>query len=122
METTRSDSRPHVAPVWFVQDGDDIAFVTAARSVKGRNLRADGRVAVCVDDERPPYRFVLVEAEATISEDPAEIRSLSDRIALRYVGPERARDYGEINAGPGMIAVRVTPKVIVSDNNLMEID
>jgi PPOX class probable F420-dependent enzyme len=113
--TVRPDGRPHVVPVWFVLDGDDILFSTAAGSVKGRNLRRDGRVSLCVDDERPPYAFVRVDGVAKISDDPAEVRRVSDRTALRYMGPERAAEYGELNAGPGMIALRVTPEVIVSE-------
>lgn len=56
LATTRRDGRPHVAPVWFLLDGDTIVFTTGADTVKGRDLRRDGRVALCVDDERPPSR------------------------------------------------------------------
>lgn len=120
--TTRPDGRPHVAPVWFVLDGDDILFSTAKASVKGRDLRHDERVCLCVDDDRPPYGFVLVEGRTKISEDPAEIRSVSNRTALRYVGPDRAQEYSELNAGDGMIAVRIAPDVIISENNVMGLD
>lgn len=39
----------HVVPVWFVLDDD---------TVKRRSLRREPRVALCVDDERPPFTFV----------------------------------------------------------------
>ena len=48
--TVRADGRPHVAPVWFVLDGDDIIFNTGANSVKGKTLRRDQRVSIAVDD------------------------------------------------------------------------
>ena len=39
-----ADGQPHVTPVWFVLDGQDIVMTTESGSVKGRNLRRDPRV------------------------------------------------------------------------------
>jgi pyridoxine/pyridoxamine 5'-phosphate oxidase len=52
LATVRPDGRPHVAPVWFDLDGNDLVFSTGERSVKGRNLIADRRLSICVDDEQ----------------------------------------------------------------------
>jgi nitroimidazol reductase NimA-like FMN-containing flavoprotein (pyridoxamine 5'-phosphate oxidase superfamily) len=44
LATTRRDGRPHVVPIWFVLDGDDLVFMTGAATVKGRALaRTAGR-------------------------------------------------------------------------------
>ncbi len=64
------DGSPHVTPVWFLLDGDDIVLTTEKNRVKGRNLARDGRFALCVDEHRPPYAFILLQGRATISEDP----------------------------------------------------
>ncbi|WP_158677733.1 PPOX class F420-dependent oxidoreductase, partial [Streptomyces sp. SPB074] len=61
LATVRADGSPHIAPIWFVLDGSDLVFNTGERTVKGRNLARDGRVALCVDDERPPFSFVTIE-------------------------------------------------------------
>lgn len=53
--TVMQDGRPHVTPVWFVLDGEQLLCTTGADSVKGRNLRRDPRIALLVDDETPPY-------------------------------------------------------------------
>ena len=55
LATTRRDGRPHVVPIWFVLDGDDLVFNTGAETVKGRSLRRTGWASLCVDDERPPF-------------------------------------------------------------------
>lgn len=39
-----ADGTPHVTPVWFVLDGDDVLFNTARATVKGR-ARVTGVVA-----------------------------------------------------------------------------
>ncbi len=61
LATVRADGRPHVAPVWFVLDGDELVFTTMLSSVKGKNLRRDAWVMVSVDEETFPYGFVLIQ-------------------------------------------------------------
>ena len=63
LATVRKDGRSHVAPIWFVLDGDELVFTTWHESVKAKNMARDQRVSLCVDDESPPYAFVLVEGE-----------------------------------------------------------
>lgn len=117
--TTRGDGRPHVVPVWFLLDHDDLVSTTGKTSVKGRSVLRSGHVAVCVDDERPPYAFVAVDGRTTTNDDPEELLSWTTRIAARYVGQERAEYYGKLNAGPDQMVVRVRPTRVVSENNVM---
>ncbi|WP_436739839.1 PPOX class F420-dependent oxidoreductase [Streptomyces sp. BBFR102] len=105
--TTREDGSPHIAPVWFVLDGRNVVFTTGAATVKGRNLARDGRVALCVDDERPPFSFAVLQGRIHLSEDPAELLDWATRIAARYMGEDKAAEYGARNAVPGELLVRV---------------
>ena len=107
LSTVRADGRPHVAPVWFLLDGDDLVFNTGKDTVKGRNLLRDGRVALSVDDERPPFAFALIQGRAEISEDPHELLTWATRIATRYMGEERGKEFGKRNGVPGELVVRV---------------
>jgi PPOX class probable F420-dependent enzyme len=116
--TTRRDGRPHVVPIWFVLDGDDLVFNTGADSVKGRSLRRDPRVCLCVDDERPPFAFVMVEGTASLSEDLDELRRTATLIGARYMGQERAEEFGRRNAVPGELVVRVTPTRVLAQADI----
>ncbi|MER5378851.1 PPOX class F420-dependent oxidoreductase [Streptomyces sp. NBC_00647] len=107
LSTVRADGSPHVTPIWFLLDGDDVVFNTAKDSVKGRNLARDGRVALCVDDDRPPFDFVVLEGRAVLSEDVDELRRWAARIGGRYMGEERAEEFGRRNGVPGELLVRV---------------
>jgi PPOX class probable F420-dependent enzyme len=107
LSTVRADGSPHIAPIWFLLDGDDLVFNTAAESVKGRNLVRDGRVALCVDDDRPPFAFVVIRGQARIVEELDEIRHWASRIAARYMGEDRAEEFGARNGVPGELLVRV---------------
>ncbi len=118
LATTRADGRPHVAPVWFVVDGDDLAFMTNSATVKGKTLARDGRAAVCVDLEQPPYAFVLVEGGVSISEDSDDLLRVSIAIARRYMGDELADEFGRRNAVPGELLVRLHPDKIVAVDDM----
>lgn len=107
LAVTRADGSPHVTPVWFLLDGDDVVFQTGETSVKGRHLRRDPRAALCVDDQSPPYSFVLLEGTTTLSDDLDDLRPWAPRIAARYMGRERAAEYGMRNAVPGELLVRL---------------
>ncbi|MGK5530683.1 PPOX class F420-dependent oxidoreductase [Streptomyces sp. URMC 129] len=120
LSTVRADGGPHVAPVWFVLDGDDIVFTTGATSVKGRNLARDGRAALCVDDDRPPYAFVAVRGRATLSEDPQALRIWATRIAARYMGRDRAEEYGARNGVPGELLVRIRPEQVTAQSGVAD--
>jgi PPOX class probable F420-dependent enzyme len=120
LATVRFDGRPHVAPVWFVMDGEDVILTTGKDTVKGKNILRDGRVALCVDDEEPPFHFVAVEgeAEATI-EDPDMLR-WATRIGGRYMGEENAEAFGRRNAVPDELLVRVKVMKIVTAMNMTD--
>uniref|UniRef100_A0AAU2JKN5 PPOX class F420-dependent oxidoreductase n=1 Tax=Streptomyces sp. NBC_00049 TaxID=2903617 RepID=A0AAU2JKN5_9ACTN len=107
LSTVRPDGSPHIAPVWFVLDGDAFVFTTGQDTVKGRNLARDGRVALCVDDDRPPFSFVVFEGRAEIIDDPDAMLTWATAIGGRYMGEERAEAFGRRNAVPGELLVRV---------------
>lgn len=104
-----ADGRPLVAPVWFVVDDGQLAFNTGRDTSKGRAIARDSRVVICVDDPHPPYSFVQVQGVATVSEDPADVLDIATRTGARYMGAERADEFGRRNAVPGELVVRVRP-------------
>ncbi|MFK0224559.1 PPOX class F420-dependent oxidoreductase [Streptomyces sp. NPDC090303] len=115
LATVRDDGSPHVVPVWFLLDGDDLVFNTGKHTVKGRNLARDDRVSLCVDDDTPPFAYVSLRGRAEISEDPAELRLWAARIGGRYMGEDRAEEFGERNAVPGELLVRVRIEKVVAE-------
>ncbi len=107
LATVRADGSPHVVPIWFVLDGDDLVFNTGRSSVKGRNLLRDPRAALTVHEEQPPCAFVTVRGRVSISADATGMLPWSTRIAARYVGEDLAERYGRRNAVPGELLVRL---------------
>ena len=114
LAVTRPDGRPHVTPVWFVLDGDDIVLTTHETSVKGIALRHDPRAALSVDDQVPPFSFVLIEGRAALSQDLAELRRWSAAIGGRYMGADRAEEFGARNGVPGELLVRLRAGKVIA--------
>jgi PPOX class probable F420-dependent enzyme len=120
LATVRADGSPHVAPVWFVLDGDDLVFMTGANTVKGRAMLRDPRVALSVDDENPPYAFAIIEGTVSISRDLDEMLPLSIAIARRYMGNERAEQYGRRNAVEGELLLRLQRLRVSAEGGISE--
>ena len=114
LATSGPGGRPHVMPVWFLLDGDDLVFTTWGDSVKGRNLRRDPRAAIVVDDEVAPFAFVHIRGPVTLSEDLEELLRFATAIARRYMGPDRAEEFGRRNAVPGELLVRLRPERVIA--------
>ena len=118
--TTRKNGRPHLAPVWYAVDEGTLVFNTGAGTVKGKTLRRTGRAVMCVQDDQPPFSFVTVEGTATLSDDLDEVRRWATIIGGRYMGQDRAEEFGARNGVPGEVLVRLTPERIVSARDLAD--
>lgn len=120
LATVRPDGRPHVAPVWFVLDGETVIFTTGEDTVKGRNIRREPRVSLCVDDETPPFSFVLIEGKAEPSPGDPDLLHWATLIGGRYMGEELAESFGRRNAVPGELLVRVAPTNVVARKDIAD--
>jgi PPOX class probable F420-dependent enzyme len=118
--TTMKDGTPHVMPVWFVLEGDDLLFNTGADTVKGRALRRDPRISIVVDDETPPYSFVHIRGAAEIVEDMDEVRRVATLVGARYMGADRAEEFGARNGVPGELVIRVRPERTIAQADIAD--
>jgi PPOX class probable F420-dependent enzyme len=120
LATVRADGRPHVTPIWFVLDGDDLILTTGAGTVKGRNLRRDPRAAIVVDDERPPFSYVRVDGVCEIDDDLDAMLEWTTRIGGRYMGAGQAEAFGRRNAVPGELLVRLVPTHVHAEAHIAD--
>ena len=116
---TGTDGRPLVAPVWFIVEDGCVVFNTGKDTAKGRALARDPRATLCADLEEPPYAFVQVQGIAELSEDPGELLRTATAIAARYVGRDRAEEFGERNGVPGELVVRLRPAKVLATFDMM---
>ncbi len=114
-----ASGQPLVVPVWFILEGDELVFNTGKATAKGKALARDPRTALCVDLEQPPYAFIQIQGVAELSEDPGELLRTATAIAARYVGPERAEEFGKRNGVPGELVVRIRPRKLLGGFDML---
>ena len=73
--------------MWYLLDGDEILFNTAAGRAKPRNIAADPRVSIIVVDPSG-YPFVRIDGRVRTIDDPATTQADIRRIAQRYYEDE----------------------------------
>ncbi len=96
-----ADGRPLVAPVWFVldrrEDNDDLVFNTGRESAKGR-----------------------AQGTASVQDGAEYLLEIATRIGGRYLGAHRAKEFGQRNAVPGELVMRVQPTKVNSACNIAD--
>ena len=83
-------------------------------------MRRDPRVSLCVDEDEPPFHFVIIEGTATLTDEDPDLLYWATRLGGRYMGADRAEEYGRRNAVKGELLVRVTPQKILAYKNISD--
>jgi PPOX class probable F420-dependent enzyme len=97
-----SKGEPHVTPMWFDYDGENIIFNTARGRVKDRILRKRPAVALAVSDPANPYRYIQIRGPVVSESEEGAYEQICN-LRLKYHGD---RNYPKT---PG--EVRVTYKI-----------
>ena len=113
--TINKNGTSHVVPIWYtLDDEDNILFNTDDNSVKAKNIRRDNRVRLCVDDQVPLFSFVTIDGIAEIvSKEPKEVFKWAKIIAARYMGNDKADEYGRRNSSEGELLIKIKPRLLV---------
>ncbi|MFE9409101.1 PPOX class F420-dependent oxidoreductase [Streptomyces sp. NPDC006704] len=90
LATTGPRGVPHVNPVWQIWDGEFLRFTTTTTRRKYKNVVADPKVSLSVNDPDQPYRYLEVRGTVErIEPDPtgAFFDLLAQRYGLEYERP-----------------------------------
>jgi PPOX class probable F420-dependent enzyme len=110
--TLNRDGSPHVTPVWFEYVDGEFLTTVEAGTVKRFNLERDPRITLCVENDRPPYKAVVVQGIATLSIEGEKEVLL--RQSIRYFGDEAGQAFFDsVKHGPGRL-VRIKPVNIIT--------
>ena len=99
---------PLTVPVWYTyQPGGTVNLSTGRDTRKALAIESAGRVSLCAQDERPPYKYVTVEGPAVMAE-AANAERLE--LARRYLGIAGGDAYIAANPGGSQVMIRMTPE------------
>lgn len=117
LATLRKDGSPHLTPVWYDWDGRKFVIVTRTDRVKYRNVAADSRVAISVDNNEMPYKGVIAEGRAEIMDH--NLVDNMKRVIWKYADkPDERERYLQrwLNEPRSLVLVHPT-KMIMWDNS-----
>jgi PPOX class probable F420-dependent enzyme len=94
-------------------------FTTSDTSVKAKNIQRDNRVRLCVDDQVPLFSFVTIDGIAEIiSNKPTEIYKWAKIIAARYMGNDKAEEYGKRNSSESEFLIKIKPTKVIGQKDI----
>jgi Pyridoxamine 5'-phosphate oxidase len=97
----RADGSALTSPVWFRADDEAVEIVIAEGDAKLNRLRADPRCVFMAFETTPPFRGLLIEGNATLSDEG--VREARLEISSRYLGEADGRRYVEERTKPGVV-------------------
>jgi len=117
LATLGPDGQPVLTPIWYLYRDGLLYMRTGAESIKAGNVRRDQRVAICIQDERPPYKSVTIHGRASV--EPEE-EGLDAAIARRYLGAVGGAFYlrtvREAVEQSGEVTLAVRPERVVTQD------
>lgn len=102
LASVRPNGRPHLVPVWFVWADGMVYLCTAPDSVKVRNICANPRVTLALEDGSDP---VVVEGEARLLDG-----AVSPEVAAAF---SHKYDWDISTDTEYTVVVEVTPRRVV---------
>jgi len=93
LSIARDGKGPLSLPIWYRYADGEVTIGISDSSVKALLLRRRGRATLTVQNEAPPYQYVMVEGPVTIDRNDRDVQ----RMATRYLGPDLGAWYAEQN-------------------------
>jgi PPOX class probable F420-dependent enzyme len=110
----RRNDGPAMSIVYYIPtDADELLVSTMADRGKARVVERDGKVSLCVLDERWPFAYLQVYADASIERDRDLVVDVMMAVAGRMSGQplgEEARPYAtEMSERENRVVIRCRP-------------
>jgi len=108
----REGKSPHLTPVYYVLDGEDVIVSITRSRVKATLIEQAGRVTFCVLQEQFPFDYVAIYGTARLEDENAVdvMGRVGEKMYGRPVGPEMRPMLEERAEREGRIVLRITPE------------
>ena len=112
LATIGSDGYPHIVPIYFMLDGDDILFGSDREDRKVRNALINPKGAVVVGGEPATDEAgYTIQGNLTIEDDTDH--SMARRMLYRYESKEEAEKTLTAWVNSDLVIIRLKPKSII---------
>jgi nitroimidazol reductase NimA-like FMN-containing flavoprotein (pyridoxamine 5'-phosphate oxidase superfamily) len=117
--TNPKTMQPHVVPVWFAWDGENVWISSFVSTRKIRELKINPQGAVLIESKQEGSKLqaVLLEGSVELITQPRQlVREIASQIYIRYLGLEgvkEAEPQSWLN-DPENLLIKLTPARIIS--------
>ncbi len=108
----REGKAPHLTPVYYVIDGDDLIVSITRSRVKAKLIEQAKRVTLLVLDEQFPFDYVAVVGKAQLEDSGAveTMARIGEKMYGRPIGEDMRPRLEERAEKEGRIVLRITPE------------
>ena len=116
LATVDRRGQPHVVPVWHILLDGDLYIETSPDSKKGRNLKANPKIALVVDvgDRFDTYKGIMIQGKVEFEKDKKMLARVREAMAQRYFGTSEHPGYKFLVSGSDPLLMKVIPKKVVT--------
>lgn len=112
LATQGVDGYPHIVPIWFRRDGDDIVFGSDRDNRKVRNALANPKGAVVIGGELPvEEEGSMIQGDLSIEEDPKHTSMW--KMLLRYETKKEPARLAAEWADSDLVVIRLKPRKVI---------
>jgi PPOX class probable F420-dependent enzyme len=107
LATLDADGYPHIVPIWFGLDGDNIVFMSDRDNAKVRNAIARPKGAVSVGGERGGEAAYLIRGDLSVYDDVGH--AIAHQLLYHYETKARADELAAEWANDDIVVIRLKP-------------
>ncbi len=111
LATISPDGYPHIVPIYFMIDHDDIVFGSDDGERKVRNARANRKGAVVIGGQPEDGGGFLIQGDLRVEKDPG--KRLERRLAARYADEQEMERLTEEWGGRESVIIRLKPRKVI---------
>lgn len=89
---TKRDNTPAMAPIWYRYENGRFVMLSSRRSAKAKALARAGQACLCIKDDTPPYRAVVIDGTVAVTDEPPDTE-LNPWLATHYFGRVGATEF-----------------------------
>jgi hypothetical protein len=110
--TIGKDGYPHVVPIYFAREGDELIFGSDDGEAKVWNAARNRKAAVVIggDPDSDPAGY-MIQGDLTVERNPRPETIL--RLLRRYASPETARQDATQWGASGAVILRLRPWKVI---------
>jgi hypothetical protein len=111
LSTIGSDGYPHVVPIWYMRDGDDLVFISDRTAHKTQNALANPKGAATIGGDMDDDAGYMIRGDLVVETDTNQ--AITWRVIDRYEDKASGDKLKEEWKNDDIVVIRLKPRKVV---------